>query len=386
MHRGRIILDGRWIRVDSGIGHYAYWLARTLPSVAPDLDFETWLPASEDPLVSELASITNMRMLHIPGAPAGPRSLALAATRLFRDRPAIYHTPDWFGLPRLSPRCHVVSTIHDLIPLVAPTGVPRSLKARYPRSFRVALTWLARRASAVITDASSWATEISARLGIGRDRIHVVPLGVAPPTRLSSEEAASVARRFGVEHHRYVLAVGRCAPYKGIAALVRAFARVRAPSEKLVIAGGFDTRYEEPSRTIERLKLAGTVVHTGSVPPRALDALYAGAAAFATLSRYEGFGLPPLEAMARGVPVVASRIPVFQETLEEAALLVDPDDEREIGTALRKALDDAGARRRLIAAGFARARQYTWERCARDTAEIYRNILSERGAPARWIA
>ncbi len=377
----RVVLDGRWIRMDSGIGQYCYWLARTLPAAAPDLALHVLLPDTRDPLVQELAAGAAPRAE--PGRSHGaevlrasPRSVAgilELARALWRARPVVYHAPDWAALPPLSGAWRSLATIHDLIPLVAPEAVSRSLKGRHPRVYRTALRALARRADAVLTDTQTWADEIRTRLGVRAERIHFVPLGVAAPPVVAPEAILAVRERFGLGREPYLLSVGRPEPYKGLSALVEAFGQA-AGKERLVIAGALDPRYPEAGELVRRLGLEERVRIVGPVAPDALEALYAGATAFATLSRLEGFGLPPLEAMARGVPVVASRCSVLPEVLGDAALLVDPDAQGAAAAALRRVLDDEPLRGRLALAGRNRAASYTWERCAAATAAVYRSV------------
>ena len=384
----RVVLDGRWIRMDSGIGQYCYWLARTLPATAPDLALHVLLPATDDPLVRDLAE--RFPTERFPGgphvasvlhaSPRSPRGVVELARALWRARPAVYHAPDWAALPSVRSGWRSVATIHDLIPLVAPETVPRSLKGRHPHLYRMALRALARGADMVLTDTQAWAAEIRSRLGVRDDRVRVVPLGVSPPPVVPAAVVAEARARFAIGAAPYVLHVGRPEPYKGLASLIRAFAGA-ARSERLVIAGSLDSRYPEAGELVRGLGWEEQVRVVGPVTPDELEALYAGASAFATLSRLEGFGLSPLEAMARGVPVVASRASVFPETLGDAALLVAPDDEAAAGAALRRVLDDPELRARLADAGRVRAAGYTWERCAALTADAYRTAAAHLLGP-----
>lgn len=370
----RVVLDGRWIRVDSGIGRYSYELARALPKAAPDVALEVLLPSYDDPLVQDLAERPDgFRPVHMKREAQGAGGIAELLSLLSRRRPCIYHAPDWMVLPPLPGAWRSVATIHDLIPLVAPEEVPRSFKARHPRLYRTAISSLMRLADAVLTDTQLWADEIRRRLGIPPDRVHAIPLGVSSPSPRDESKIRSVREQFSLGDRPYFLFVGRPEPYKGLVRLIQAFARIQAPA-MLVLAGPLDPRYPEASQAVRDLGLETRVRITGRAEDAALEALYYDATAFVTLSRLEGFGLPPLEAMIRGIPVVAGRCSVFPEVLGDAALLVDVESEAQVAHALEQIASDGAIRRRLVEQGRERACALTWERCAASTASIYRRV------------
>jgi alpha-1,3-rhamnosyl/mannosyltransferase len=369
--------------VDSGIGQYAYWLARALPEAASDLDFEVWLPKSDDPLVEELRQNGNgTPRVSIAGDPRRLGSSLRATLRLLASGRALYHSPDWIGVPALPGVWRTVVTVHDLIPLVAPEWVPESLKARHPNIYRAAIHTIVRGASAVLTDTRPWALEIEKHLHVLPERLHIVPLGVAKPRPVRADQIHAARERFGLGEAAYVVTVGRPEPYKGLATVIRAFARARR-DERLVIVGMHDPRYAEHHEEVRRLEVEDRVIFTGTVDPDTLECLYRGARAFVTMSRFEGFGLSPLEAMARSVPVLAARTSVSDCTVGAAALLVDPDDEQAAALALRRLLDDGALRERLTRAGREQIARFSWEACARATANVYRQVLRGRSlAPA----
>ena len=374
----RVVLDGRWIRVDSGIGRYSYELARALPKAAPDVALEVLLPSYDDPLAQDLAQRPDgFRPVQMKREAQGAGGIAELLSHLARRRPCLYHAPDWMALPPLPGAWRTVATIHDLIPLVAPQEVPRSFKARHPGLYRTAISTLMRLADAVLTDTQLWADEIRSRLGIASDRVHAIPLGVSSPSPRDESKIRSVREQFALGDRPYFLFVGRPEPYKGLVRLIRSFARAQVPA-LLVLAGPLDARYPEASQAVRDLGLETRVRITGRAEDAALEALYDDAMAFVTLSRLEGFGLPPLEAMIRGVPVVAGRCSVFPEVLGDAALLVDVESEVEVAHALEQIASDGAIRRRLVEQGRERASAFTWERCAASTAAIYRRVSQTR--------
>jgi alpha-1,3-rhamnosyl/mannosyltransferase len=319
--------------------------------------------------------------VRIAGNPRGLGSTLRATLRLLSMGQALYHSPDWIAVPAVLGVWRTVVTVHDLIPLTTPEWVPHSFKARHPRLYRAVIRSIARGAEAVLTDTPHWAAEILEHLGVAPGRLHVIPLGVSrgcpsPPAQLDATR-----RRFRLGDDPYVLTVGRPEPYKGLDRVIRAFARARR-GERLVIVGMCDPRYPKDREEVRRLRLEDRVVFAGTVDPETLESLYRGASAFFTMSRFEGFGLCPLEALARDVPVLAARTCVTDHTVGPAAFLVDPDDERGAAAALRRLLDDEALRASLIRAGRERVARFSWEACARATADVYRRALRAR-RPAR---
>jgi glycosyltransferase involved in cell wall biosynthesis len=199
----------------------------------------------------------------------------------------------------------------------------------------------------------------------------------------------AVRSKYGLPE-RFILNVGALEPGKNQATLVRAFHRLRGqgPStssgqgleQGLVIAGPPAWRYERLLRLVDGLGLAGQVRFLGYVPAEDLVALYNLADLFVFPSLYEGFGLPPLEAMACGLPVVASTAPALREVLDDAALLVHPQDVVALAEAMAAALGDEALRSRLREAGLRRAAQFSWERTARETAVVYREAVGQQEA------
>lgn len=281
----------------------------------------------------------------------------------------VYH-----ALGNLSPRVRgvpAVLTVHDLIHRHFPASVP----AGYRLFMRAVLPAAARRADRVIVDSQYVGRQVVEELGVRADRVRVVPLGVGQESLSPDPEAvADALKRFGVRPP-YLIAVGRGYPHKNVAGLLRAVAVLkRTHDPRLVLVGDRYRAGDEVDRLTAELGLASNVVRTGFVSPADLSALYAGAAAFAFPSLAEGFGLPPLEAMARGVPVVASNLTAIPEVVGDAGLLADPRDPEAFADALQRVLDDAGLRDRLKAKGYVRVKELTWERCAAGTLAVYREL------------
>ena len=263
---------------------------------------------------------------------------------------------------------------------------------RYPQSFnalnRIYLNWAVRnslrRANRVIAISESTRRDLVATFGADPARIAVVYCGVDPsfaPAQNQTELESFRARRRVPE--RFILHVGTIEPRNNIARLVRALARAKRAARlphRLVLIGARGWKYAEVDAVIEQEGMQEDVVFAGYAPPDELPLWYRAADVFAYPSRYEGFGLPPLEALASGTPVVASNAASLPEVVGDAALLVAPDDEAALADALVRAATDAALREQMIARGLAQAAKFSWARAARETADIYRAALAEHGA------
>jgi glycosyltransferase involved in cell wall biosynthesis len=274
--------------------------------------------------------------------------------------------------------CPFVVTVHD----ISYTRYPQffSPRDRWMLSTLVPLTM--RRAARIITVSNHARQEIIDRYGIAPARVAVTYeaaaaqfTGVHDPVQL-----AGVRARYGVPAAgRYLLALGNLQPRKNMRRLVEAFARLRSQAEttdvQLVIAGKALWRESEVYAAVERLQLTDRVHFVGYVADEDLPALYSGALAFVYPSLYEGFGLPPLEAMACGTPVVCTNVASLPEVVGNAARLITPTDVEDLAQALHAVATDDGLRAALIAQGQHRVAQFSWQRCAAETLAVYREAL-----------
>jgi glycosyltransferase involved in cell wall biosynthesis len=299
---------------------------------------------------------------------------------LFTGRIDLFHSPD-FTLPPVW-RAKSVVTVHDLsflrVPACFPEGLLRYLEAAVPRAVR--------RADHVIADSHSTCRDLIELLGTPEQKITVIHSGVEPRFRPMTGESdgetlAAAGRKYSLPE-RFILSVGTIQPRKNLGRLIKAFsmlnARCPALDLELVIAGGKGWLYEGILERVKALELEGRVRFLGFVDDVDLPALYNLAVLFAFPSLYEGFGLPPLEAMACGVPVVCSNASSLPEVVGDAALTFDPLDVEGLAEAMRRGIEDETLRASLVAQGLARAAAFTWPRAARELLAVYTSMARGR--------
>lgn len=273
-----------------------------------------------------------------------------------------------------------VVTIHDLWLDRHPEYSTKLLGQRFSY-FRTRRT--AQRARLVVTVSEHAAREIHALYGLPETRIRVVPNGVSPEfaLRAGSDSVRAARDKFEMGDRPYILFVGGADPRKNHRTLVRAFARCRQELKDhvLILVGDAVHRFGSYQDSVRAEKIEDAVRCPGRVSSEDLRLLYAGAAVFVFPSIYEGFGMPVLEAMASGTPVVTSNTTSLPEVAGDAALLVNPESPEDLGTALLRVLRDEPLRQALRAKGLERVKQFTWERTARQTFAVYREVC-EGGA------
>ncbi len=296
-----------------------------------------------------------------------PARLAAHSRRLGLD---LLHCPGPV-VPARSP-VPLVVTIFDALPWRHPEWLTRANVA----SHRLVVRRGVRRADAVITASLHARDEIAEAYGIAQERIHVVPLGV-DDCFTPGEAPEAVLAGLGVSRP-FVLTVGTLQPRKNIEAVVTAFERLarQGADLTLVVAGGAGWGEPETAKRIRRSPAADRMVMTGHVAEAELLALYRGTSCFVFPSRYEGFGLPVLEAMAAGAPVVCSDRASLPEVAGDAAILVSPDDVEALEGAIGHVASSAQVRAEMVERGLAQAQRFTWERCARETSGVYRTAVS----------
>jgi len=368
----RIAFDGTTLRPGrTGVGYYTEHLLHHLAQEGPDEDL---IVVSNQPVDVTRPLPSRVRV----DAPSSrlPRMVwmqTLAPRAMRRVRADIAHFTN--GMVPLASPVPTVVTIHDM----SLTLYPRYHPARRVMLNRPLVDLAARRADAIITVSQSAKRDIMRAYGLPSDRVHVVHEAAAPSFH-RVEDAATLerVRRQHALPERFILYVGTIEPRKNLPKLIEGFARRHHSGDlphRLVCAGPYGWLSRDIDDLLDRLSIRDAVQFAGYLPFDDLPALYTLAEMFVFPSLYEGFGLPPLEAMASGTPVITSNVSSLPEVVGDAALMIDPYDPAAIADAMRRVLTDASLRSDLRTRGLERARSFSWERSIRRVREIYDEVL-----------
>ena len=356
-----------------GIGRYTYSLVREL---ARSKDREQLLLISNPQLtntrfdIETLAAESKVRLAVTDARPFTTREQLYLPGELRKLAPDVTHFP-YLIMPYASPR-PVVLTIHDIIPI----RFPQYFTVRQKIMYRISLFMALRSAACVICVSEATQADLKAVSKVDSQRLFVVHEGISEQFRPCSRgEVQRVASTYGLPEN-YLLYVGSNKPHKNVPLLIDAYAHL-SHAPPLILAGIEDPRYKEVHRRIDALHLGDRVHIAGAIAEDALPALYSGASAFVFPSTYEGFGLPPLEAMACGTPVACSNIPSLAEVAGDAALFFNPKDPSSITAAIERILHDEKLRAHLQDRGFHRSAELSWKAAAQKTRFLYRRAANQ---------
>lgn len=288
-------------------------------------------------------------------------------------RSSLVHGPNYF-LPSAAPTG--VITVHDLSVFLHPETHPLGRVKMFEREFRSSLY----RSAHIITDTKTIRDELIEAFGVAPQSVSAIPLGVDPTFRPHGDgELRSALAQWGLTSGNYGLCVSALQPRKKVRELIRAWSELPVSLRNafpLVLAGSSGWRNDELRTEIEAAERAGWLRNLGFVEEGRLPALYAGASLFIYPSIYEGFGLPPIEAMASGVPVLVAKRSCLPEVCADAARYVDPDDSAAFAATIGECLTDASWRSETTCRGLERAAEFTWERCIKDTVAVYHKVTN----------
>jgi glycosyltransferase involved in cell wall biosynthesis len=366
----RVAIDARKLR-DYGIGTYVRNLLRQLARQDTSNEFLVFCREVDAETIEEFGPRFRP-VIESAGAYSIREQLALPID-LRREAADLFHAPHYV-LPPLTP-CRSVVTIHDCIHLRFPQYLPK-LGYVYAR----AQMWSAtHRAARVITVSEASKRDILRYLQVPESRVEVIYNAIDDRfwQQPDAEEIARVRERYRLDNP-FVLYAGNIKPHKNLERLIEAFHLLRqTPAMKdvqLLIIGDEISKYANLRRAVHSHKLHKHVRFFGFVSDQTLAALYRLAAVFVFPSLYEGFGLPPLEAMASGTPVVTSNVSSLPEVVGDAALLIDPYEPDAIAAAIGRVLDDKALAADLSRRGLTRAREFSWERSIARVREIYAEV------------
>jgi glycosyltransferase involved in cell wall biosynthesis len=367
----RVAIDARKLH-DYGIGTYVRNLVGELAKLdgphdyslicrQDDANYVRSLGPRFQPIVERAGNYSLLEQLSVP--------FALKSANI-----DLFHAPHYVMSPLT--RCPTVVTIHDCIHLRFPQYLPNRRAHLYAR---VMMTMAAKRAKKILTVSHASKEDIQRYLKVPASKIEVVynaldeRFAAAPP----EDKVARVRERYQLRSP-FMLYAGNIKPHKNVDRLIEAFAilrRQRSDDLKLLIIGDELSKYPNLRRLVHRHQLHQHVRFLGFVSDALLGVLYRIATAFVFPSLYEGFGLPPLEAMASGTPVITSNVSSLPEVVGDAALLIDPMDSGALADAMRRVLEDPALRADLIRRGCDRVKSFSWARSVARTLEVYEEVL-----------
>lgn len=357
----------------SGIGTYTLELAKQLHSTEEMSFYGTifnYRNRQENPWIKEIPfPVFSNHLLPYGAYRRAWHFLPFSYQAFFpEDQSDVYHFFNYIVPPRISGK--VITTIHDSSFLL----FPETLAKRNLERIRKDIDYSIQRSDRIIAVSENGKQELMQLLGIDEKKIRVVYNAASPVS--SNQTLAEIQKKFHFEHP-YILYVGNLEPRKNIPSLIQAYRKLKIEKKlpfHLVIAGQKGWRYESIFETVQKLSLENEITFTGYVSDEDKAALYKNASLFVFPSLYEGFGIPIIEAMSAGVPVVCSNTSSMPEVAGEAALLVSPENIEEIAEAMERLLTDFSLRKEKIRLGTLQASKFSWASSAKKLIEVYEEL------------
>lgn len=358
----------------TGIGQYIYQLATTLQSL-PEVELDLfygyhWKKDVRQQPLPGIAEIRTTVKRMIPNAYVLNRYVQQFQFNRVPQQKKIdlYHEPCFLAFKSNKP---TVLTVHDLSWIRFPETHPQQRIDAMNRYFPPSLA----RASNIITISEFVKRELMSVFGVAEDRIHAIPLAVEPTFRPHDElETQATLKKYDLKHGQYFLSVGTLEPRKNLQVVLKAYQRLSKAIRQrhpLIIVGMKGWNTSEIEQQIAPLVAAGEIRQLGFLPREDLVKVTAGALSMLYLSIYEGFGFPPLEAMACGVPVIASNVASMPEVIGDCGFLQAPHDEVLLTETMQLLVEDQKQRDHFAALGLSRSQIFSWETCARQTLALY---------------
>lgn len=372
MNIGIDIRAAKWYR-GTGIGTYTYQLINALNNLNYDTNFTLF--SDDTPL--DIQFKQNFRFITLPTTQSNNfwDNVKIPAI-LTPDIADIYHAPqNGIGLPD-DHNLPFVITLHDTIPL----HMPETVGENYLNLFNTHMKSIIDRCDGIITVSEFSREDIAKDFNFPKEKIHVTYLASEPIYKPTNKHICSnILKKHYFIPNNYILYVGGFSPRKNIAGLIEAFSIIKnkLPDDmKLVIAGTKGKSYSIYKALTDKLNLSDKVLFPGFISMEHMPYLYSGASLLVYPSFYEGFGLPPIEAMACGTPVIASNLTSIPEILDDSALLCDPHDTELLAKNILAVISDESLKGALIKKGFDKAASLTWNSTAQKTMEAYNKIIS----------
>ncbi len=383
----RIVLNGWFIaQPDTGSGQYTLQLLKQLPHVAPQHDYALVVPHKNSFKIYDITADTNLPSLIANLRPPTSHFRKLLFEQSIMPRAASAYEADLIHVPYWAPPLHssapIVVTIHDIIPLILPPyrGSP------LVRAYTALVSEAARGASLILTDSDASRSDIVQHLRIPEGRVRTIYLAAdsefSDHADLIEAERAALRQSYGLPEE-YVLYLGGFDARKNIETLLQIYTwaqDILGESYPLVIAGNLperhDALFQDPRLIAQQIEVEKVVRLIGRVSEEDKVALYQQARTFLYPTLYEGFGLPALEALSCGVPVIGSNASSVPEIVGDAGILVDPRDARAMAGALIAVCTEDALHDELSERALKQAEKFSWEKCARETAEAYESVMS----------
>lgn len=372
----KIGIDGRaakWYR-GTGIGTYTYQLISSLSKVDKKNDYLLFMPESCN---SDIRLDKNFQVRSITENNQSSFWDEVNIPNILKDKDIeLYHVPqNGVGLPEAKD-CPFIITLHDVIPY----KMPETVGENYLRIFSEEMPKIVSRCDGIITVSNFSKDDIAEAFNFPKEKIFVTYLAAEDIYRpLDKAECSQLIKSHYSIEGDYILYIGGFSPRKNITGLIEAFSKLKEVYKKdlkLVIAGKKGKSYSIYKQRAEDLNIADSVIFPGFIPLEHLPELYNAAKLFVYPSFYEGFGLPPIEAMACGVPVIASNVTSVPEIIKDCALFIDPHNVDNICEAMYSALLDCDLRQRLILSGLTRSSELTWSNTAANTLIAYSKTIN----------
>ncbi len=368
----KVGIDSRaaiWYR-GTGMGTYTYQLIRNIYLIDKKTDYHFFLPNERFQGLNPL----NSGVFHSIGQTKNKFWEEIASVAIDPRGMDVYHVPqNGIGLPKVK-ECKTVVTIHDLIPYI----LPETVGPGYLKIFRETMPMILERADHIITVSEHSKKDLIRLMKVPEEKISVIYEAAETIYKPINKELAKarLANKYGIREP-YILYLGGFSPRKNLVGLIHAFALLRKELPgpcKLLVVGRENPMVEAAKKAAVKTGCDKDILFAGFAPIQDLPFLYNGAELFAYPSFYEGFGLPPIEAMACGTPTIVSNCSSLPEVVGEAALSVSPEDVSALASQMHRIFSDSRLRQELSRAGILRASEFSWTKAAAKTIQVYKNV------------